>query len=539
MLQQNRFSGIVLKNVSIKEDIPPEYHLIQDAVYMKSEFQDFFDGYKKNGIGAWSSCQVAANNLTLSRDRVGSRTVYYLDHTDYFCFANSIRDLANLPFVDLRPSHSGALRFFLSGRTEGMIEALNEVPPGGNLLFDFASKNFKLATADDFADKEWGRDPDSSIALIRRLTIETVEGVLKDCPDAAAFLSGGLDSSVIAASSRSTKGDLPFITALSGIKEYDEVAYAQDVVGHLGIKEWHQIVVANIGREIEDLHLAMELPSTSMGSFMQYEMMRFCKYKGLKNVLDGTGADALFGGHNYYHAIYWNQLIRKREFGKLKGETKNFRFSSSWLMYYLRNMFLYYYIPRFSPSSKMKFYKRSNTLHAALQDALIDENSDLLLEKPSHNLKSLNDFLSYEFLDGGVRELLRFTDRIGKHFGVASHPIFVMNSDLYQAGLGMPANLKINSGVTKYALRRAFENDLPGSVLNRKDKMGLLAPNNLWMKECKDLLLSYITEDLSDFFQVSLMRDLLSHAIDDSSEVENYKVFRFFSFAIWHKVFMR
>jgi len=202
-------------------------------------------------------------------------------------------------------------------------------------------------------------------------------------------------------------------------------------------------------------------------------------------------------------------------------------------------MMLYYYIPRFSRSSKLRFHMKSNEILKFLNPDFVYEQAYLLDDKPTYDLKQLNPFLSNAFYNGSVTELLRFTDRIGKHFGVMSQPIFAQFPDLYQHALSLSSSLKIKRGITKYVLRKAFEDLLPKSVLQRREKMGLVAPNNIWMKEHKDLLLSYITADLDQYFQVTKMRDQLSKSIDAATIQENYKIFRFISFAIWHKVWVR
>ena len=78
---------------------------------------------------------------------------------------------------------------------------------------------------------------------------------------------------------------------------------------------------------------------------------------------------------------------------------------------------------------------------------------------------------------------------------------------------------------------------MPENIINRKDKMGLVAPNNPWLVQHKQFFLDYFTEDLNTYFDVPKIKKAIGEEIDQLTPQENYKLFKFVSFAVWHKVF--
>ncbi|GLR18286.1 asparagine synthetase B family protein [Portibacter lacus] len=545
--QQNRYSGVIFKNQVEVAALSNQFSKINDHFYLQSNEAIAFDGYIPGEDsfshahidrynGSWSVCEILENELILSRDRIGVRSIYYWEDENHFAFANEIKGLLQFPFVPFKVSKQGAHEFFFSGKTSGLIEGVHELGAGEMLTFSFSSLTYSTKSYFNRAENTPSEESIEEISeQIRDRISKVIQQIEADSAELGAFLSGGIDSSVIAATlALNEKQDrIPFITAMTSDESLNEVEYAEEVVKKLGITEWHQVVAQNIESEIENLHVAMELPTTSLGSFLQYEMMRFCKYKGINEVLDGTGADALFAGHYYHLAIYWNSLIRKGKVSAFVQQMTESKLGENSMKFYIKNLLKYHYFPRVNPQNKRKLDVKINPL-------LLGLNSDLLdLEVASTlpgSMKNLNSFLAYEFYDGAVANLLRFNDRIGRHFGVMNHSIFSEYSQIFEYALAIPQELKIKNGFSKYVLRNAYSDILPQEVLRRKDKMGLVAPNNYWMKKHKDLLLSYFTEDLSPFFDVEKMKKLLGEAIDESDAQENYKIFKFISFAIWHKV---
>lgn len=544
--QQNSFCGVVLKQGNVSDIKATNFTKVTGNFYVQSEKDLLFDGYipgissfNHDNIsfysGSWAVCEFKEDAIKLSRDRVGTRSIYYINTNSFFAFANNLKSLFTIPFVKFEISHKGAFDFFFNTKTSELVHDVQELRPGQILQFDLASNLLDILTFYNYEADSSVKNEDQIIAELQSALQDCIKETIADSSGLASLLSGGLDSSVIAAVANGI-GSIPYISGVSNREGIDETPYAQEIVRQLGIKEWHQVVSKNIDQEIENLHSAMELPTTSLGSFLQYDIMRFCSYKGITDVFDGTGADALFAGHNFYQAFYWNELLRKGKISKFLTAGASAQLGVFWPKYYAKNMLKYYYLPRFSIQSQLKFAYRNNPLLGALNPDFVENQKKQLGLRPETDLKTLNGRLKYDFFNGGVTELLRFPDRMGKAFGVMNHSIYAMYPSIYELALSISSDNKIALGYQKYILRKAYEKQLPLKILSRKDKVGLAAPNNFWMREYKDLFLSYIDDSMADFYQVEKMRDLISSSIDLSGDVENYKVFKFISFAVWSKV---
>lgn len=564
--QLNRFCGIVSKKMD--SPLPDGHSLLlykrkisQNLVFFSNlelNQEGLFDGYiigEEDGVfnidqiehysGSWAAASFKEELLVLSRDRLGVRAIYYFENETYFCFANEIKSLLAIEFIKFKVSQSAAFRFLFLSENEvlgdSLFEGIKEIPPSCNLIFDLKQNTFQVLKYYDFIlNKTNQKYNEELVGETLKSNLESVlNSIIHKDKKIAALLSGGIDSSAIASSifGIGKHNSISFLTAMADDPIHDELPYAEFVVKKLGILEWHQVLAQNLGKEIEEMHLAMELPTLSAGSFLQFELMRFAKHQGIDYVIDGTGADSLYAGHYYYKAIYWNSLFRRGKFRKLIHEIRSYDGQDGWLKYFIRNIVIYYYLPKFPVNIKYKIAIKNNPLLTALDPIFVQFNKYLLNENKSSNIKDLNIFLKSQFFDGGVKKLLRFLDRFGKYFDVMNLSIFSEHRELFENALPINPDLKIKNGQLKYILRFAFKDIMPIEILERNDKKGLVAPNNRWIKENKEVFLTYFDQDLSDYFQMDSIKSTISKSIDELDEVENYKLFKFISFAIWYKVF--
>jgi asparagine synthase (glutamine-hydrolysing) len=86
-------------------------------------------------------------------------------------------------------------------------------------------------------------------------------------------------------------------------------------------------------------------------------------------------------------------------------------------------------------------------------------------------------------------------------------------------------------------LREAFKNSLPEPIYNRHDKMGFVTPTNQWMREMRPAIRPYFEQSESGIFNKKLLLKDFDKFFNPATSLENYRVFRFISFAVWEKVF--
>ena len=134
--------------------------------------------------------------------------------------------------------------------------------------------------------------------------------------------------------------------------------------------------------------------------------------------------------------------------------------------------------------------------------------------------------MSYSQLTASnLPKLLHWEDRDSMAFSIEARVPF-LDYRLAEFIYNLPPDKKINNGITKSVLRNAMKDVLPQQVLNRKDKMGFVTPEELWLKEHADM----IKQDLQKAVEVS-NGFINNHILDKFDKIINNK--EKFDFTIW------
>jgi asparagine synthase (glutamine-hydrolysing) len=124
--------------------------------------------------------------------------------------------------------------------------------------------------------------------------------------------------------------------------------------------------------------------------------------------------------------------------------------------------------------------------------------------------------------------LLRYEDKNAMSQGIETRLPFLDHA-VVQFAISLPEAFKINRGVTKFALRKAFEQRLPSSIIWRKDKIGFAAPTNLWF----DQNLNTIHKELA---QSSFLKQIVSQNINFQNIPQTLK-WRLYCLSRWSQIF--
>jgi asparagine synthase (glutamine-hydrolysing) len=256
--------------------------------------------------GTWRSGGI----LFLARDRVGIRPLYYARADGQLVFASEIKALLAHPALHARLDPVALAQVFtlwttLAPRTP--FEGIFELPPGHTLI----ARDGKLTVEaywsldfpnDDAAFRAGERTLDDYAAGLRDLLADATRLRLRADVPVGAYLSGGLDSSTIAALIRGeTVNHLETFSIAFADPAFDEREPQERMVAVLGT-DHHRIecAEADIGRVFPDVIWHAEWPLLRTSPAPMYLLSGLVRGHGLKVVLTGEGADEFLGGYNIY-----------------------------------------------------------------------------------------------------------------------------------------------------------------------------------------------------------------------------------------------
>jgi asparagine synthase (glutamine-hydrolysing) len=435
-------------------------------------------------------------------------------------YASEIKSL--LPFVkDVQIDVEGfkdylTFQLCLAGKT--LFQGIKELLPGHFLTVINGKIEVKK-----YWEIHYNKDFDHTAKYfeekIAQLLTESVNLHLRSDVPVGSYVSGGLDSSIVAslASEKYSDKFMGFTGKFSVAKEYDESQYARALADWCGFNLQELDITANDFIEnIRKVIYHLDYPVAGPGSFPQYMVSKMAS-QHRKVVLGGQGADEIFGGYTRYLVAYFEQCIK----GAIDGTMES-------------GKFIVTYDSIIPNLTALKNYKPM--LKQFWQEGLfesLDRRYFRLIDRAS----SLGDEINWEALDGYhpfetfqkiflaenvgqqcyfdsmthfdfktlLPALLQIEDRVSMAHGLESRVPF-LDHPLIELAATIPANIKFTNGTMKRVLKDSMSYCLPSMITNRQDKMGFPVPLVQWMKEdIKDFIFDTFSS------QKALNRDFIDN----------------------------
>jgi len=308
-----------------------------------------------------------------------------------------------------------------------------------------------------------------------------------------SYLSGGLDSSIVASLASTTHGPgMMGFTGRFGMPGFDESRFARNVADDRGF-ELHEIEIGpdDFVDRIAEVVYHLDYPVAGPGSFPQY-MVSELAAQHRKVVLGGQGGDEIFGGYVRYLIAYFEQCIK----GAIEGTTRSGNFVVTYESI----------IPNLQTLREYKPLLREFWREGLFDDLdaryfrLINRAPDLGDEIDWSQLRGYSPFETFKgiFHGDNVRKesyfdsmthfdfktllpaLLQVEDRVSMAHGLESR-VPLLDHPLVELAATMPADVKFKDGNLKHVLKTAFGQVLPEAVRSRRDKMGFPVPLQEWI----------------------------------------------------------
>ncbi len=449
-----------------------------------------------NGMFAFALWDGRRRRLLLARDRVGIKPLYYACLPGCLLFGSEVKALLAHPHLERRLDLT-ALNLYLSleyvPTPYSIFEGVRKLPPGHFLEVE-GEKSRLESYWDLILDDGRPRRPphlNDSIAEVRRVLQAAVAmELIADVP-VGVLLSGGIDSSAVAAMMvRASSRPVPSFSVAFDDPSFDESAHARLVARHLGTEHHEFPLSAQTALEsIPEIMAGLDEPLGDSSIIPTFCLSRFTK-QHVKVALGGDGGDELFGGYStlqahrlagYYQRLapgWLRRLVEPWVLEKLPVSFDNLSFDFK-VRRFLRDYHLppvvrhHRWLGSFTPEEKGRLLTPAG-------GGFQEEVADLVerYARQAHTPDLLNQVLYCDlklYLEG---DILVKVDRASMANSLEVR-VPLLNRLVVEYAASLPHSLKLRGLTTKFLLRRALQGFLPDSILAR-GKKGFNVPVARW-----------------------------------------------------------
>lgn len=490
-----------------------------------------------NGMFAIAIWDRSRRQMILARDRLGKKPLYYQFRGGQLLFGSELKALTQSPTFD-RTISRAAIDQFLTYQyiphPRTIYAGARKLPPGC-----FAIVSEKDVSENDIkVQKYWRFDWTQQIEISRHDASQKVDELLRDSirlrlrsdVPLGAFLSGGIDSSLVVALSQQQLSE-PIHTFSIGFAEadFDETHYARQVAAWTRSQHHEYRVTPSAVEILDRLVWHFDEPFGDSSAIPTWYLCQWTR-QHVTVALSGDGGDELFAGYERYRALWlsrwFNKLLplapvlgsrfiqglphsqRRRSFiRRLQrfGEALNQPLAQRYMNW----------LQIFSERMRGELYRDD------FVEQLPDEDPFEFFEK-HWKLTGPRDLISKASLADLVTylpcDLMTKVDIASMAHGLECRQPF-LDYRLVELAATLPAQLKFRGGVGKRLLRDTFDRLLPRQIWTRK-KMGFGVPLGTWFKNelrtlTEDLLLGDESRCLA-FFRREAVEDLVKQHMSGS-----------------------
>jgi asparagine synthase (glutamine-hydrolysing) len=509
------------------------------------------------GMFAFAVWDAPRRRLLLARDRLGIKPLYWALSGGRLTFASEIKAVLESGVVSAAPNEDAIPELlstrYLSG-SETMFRGVHRLLPGHVLVFEGGG-----AVTRQWWDVPTG-PPDTGAAMSKRDAVDEFRARLEDAVRTrlmadvplGMFLSGGLDSSAIAAlMARMIDRPLQTFSVAFHDRAFSELGYAREVAAAIGA-EAHEIVI-----DEQDFFAALprlvwheDEPIAHPSSVPLYFVSRLAR-EHVKVVLTGEGADELLAGYgkypralaNWRAGTAWN--LAPEPFRSFVANTVVPRLPGRVGRYASRSFLAMPRTPEamfFDNFAAIGLRRQANLLLPRVADRATAHAaygaSRACFDTPAGRSTML-DRLLYTDLKTYLVELLMKQDQMSMAASIESRVPF-LDHPLVEFAAGLPSRMKLRGLTTKWILREAVTSILPSSILERR-KMGFPVPFGIWARTThtgvlRDVLLDRRTRErgITDPKAVSTLIDAHAAGAANGSDA----LWSLLNLELWYRTFI-
>ena len=506
-----------------------------------------------SGMFSFAIWDEKKKKLFIARDRIGKKPLFYYWDKKFFAFASELQGLLalNIPRdVDLSSIHQYLIYQYIPAPGSAFKDVF-KLPPAHYLTLQNNDLKIQRYWNINFSGKIAVTDENQLCQEIsERLKQAVTRRLISDVPF-GAFLSGGVDSSIVVALMSEIMNE-PVKTFSIGFEDdtYNELPHARQIASLFKTTHREFVVKFDAMDVLPKLVSHYGEPFADSSALPTFYLSKMTS-EFVKVALSGDGGDENFAGYDRYYAFkhlgrlkYIPEPIRvmllrlldlggERDFKSGIKRVKRFIQGS---MYYPENRG---YIEWMSAFSRDYIQESCGDTMAGLAES----------EDPYEYLINLFEQSSARdpverAMETDIHSYLPFDLLVKVDIASMANSLEVrcpfLDHEFMEFAASVPSKFKLNGGIKKYIIKKAFKRKIPDGIFSRK-KTGFGVPISKWLRNdlkgyIQDILLSPQSLKRGYFMQKAIRRLLNEHI---SGKIDNsYKLWTLLMLELWHREFI-
>ena len=525
------YNGEVYNAQDLRKELLQKGHIFTTVSSDTEVLVHLYEEYKfdmlnrMNGMFAFALYDKKEKIIFIARDQMGIKPLHYFFKNGTFAFASEMKSLLAAGLSD-RKINEESLWHYLSLQCVPapltIYEDIFALPCASYLIFDLDTSQITIKKYWDCIEnrKIFCGKQEELYDYVRSNIIDAIERwTMSDVP-LACSLSGGLDSSIIAAVVSKKHALHTYSLGFINEKSYDERTLARKLAEKYGTT--HEEILLSPDELLKDMNeMVLSLDAPYAGGLPSWFVFKKV-YGNEKVVFNGTGGDELFGNYSKW-LRYEHPLVRVQFWRQFRSYGESF---SEFLKH--RNGSIYHkYMPE---QLKRKILEKSE------KSWNTSEYIERLFDKcPEQQWKDRIPYVDFKIQL--PEEFLMMLDRFSMHFSIEARVPF-LDRELVERVMGIPAEYRTRKYDAKYLLKEAMGDLLPQDFL-QAEKKGFVLPYYEWLSQnLKEEVLDLCTGSYrcnQGIFGEKLEREIIKPFYEGRRELTSL-VWTVFMFQRWYQV---
>jgi asparagine synthase (glutamine-hydrolysing) len=552
------YNGEIYNFKELKKDldIKNDFNNYGDTWVLVNLLEKF--GFEKTismleGMFAIAAYNLLDSNLYISRDRFGEKPIYYYHNKNYFVFGSELKVFKNFPGINLEISDTSikdyfTLNFIPSPQT--IYKNIFKLTPGTIIKLNINSGSIEKKNYWKIKSEKKNKIQYCDVLKeADRILNETINKELTSDAKIGCFLSGGIDSTLVASIAASKIENLKTFTLKSSNYHFDESLFSRKVANFLKTEHYEfEIKKKDITESFFKMKEIYDEPFGDSSQIPTYLLSRYVKNYATV-VLSGDGGDEMFLGYKRYEYFYkyW-KFVNFFHLNLRKFFSKSINLMSS---HFYDKMSFFLNKVTFG---QLKYYNIGYSIQK-FSELIIKENINdsfyFLIENPVNltnlfinkkiyineheHVSTLEEIIIHDLNNYLPDDILCKVDRASMHNSLEVRSPLI-NHNIYNFVSHIPINQLINNGEMKSVLKDILKKYLPKHLINTT-KRGFSVPISDWLgNDFKDILNYYTSKNYLSYqniFDYNYIQKIIKEHESGNKRYEKF-LWSFLIFQDWY-----